>query len=155
MLSSVLSVCWPWHFHLLVTQPRGTDPAKKKAYRKKGITAELWELVQEGSVGQWQDWRSSNLKSAWTAVNIQSQRIQRKSGLIYPSGKTRLINFLTIALNCCFKLVFHLLYFSPQCLPSLPHILYSPAILFLQLHDFEIVKNINCIFSIEVSPPFV
>lgn len=48
LLSSDLPVCWHWHCHLLVTQYRGTDPAKEKAFLKKGITAELPELAREG-----------------------------------------------------------------------------------------------------------
>lgn len=73
---------------LLITWFRENCPAPRQANLKGGITAELPELMQEDEMWQRWDYRRSNLKSIYVAVNIlcQSENL-RKCGLICPAQK--------------------------------------------------------------------
>lgn len=77
------------------------------------------------------------------------------TGLIHPSEKDKVNSFSDHRSQLISNLHFIFHTFLLQYLPSHAHIQYSLAIFFLHMHYFEIVKNINCTFSREVSLPFI
>lgn len=87
-------------------------------------------------------------------MNVYSEH-SRKSGLIHPSEKDKVNSFSDHRSQLISNLHFIFHTFLLQYLPSHAHIQYSLAIFFLHMHYFEIVKNINCTFSREVSLPFI